>query len=95
MPHIKFTSPYKTSDGKTRKQGETVYVSSKDARGILADKRGEVVHPTGAEVVELATGKPPKPKPAAKPGPAEASTGVEAKQPRKPASDESKKTEDG
>lgn len=95
MPHIKFTCPYRTSDGKTHQQGETVYVSSKDAAGILADGRGHKVTPTPAEVVELATGKKPK----AKPAPAAKAEPAEPKQPRRPAPApapaETKKPEDG
>ncbi|MBB5431347.1 hypothetical protein [Nocardiopsis composta] len=61
MPHVKFGVPYTTSDGKTHVQGETAYVSSGDAKKIVADGRGKVVKLSPEEVLEVAGVQAPKP----------------------------------
>ncbi|KOX10141.1 hypothetical protein [Nocardiopsis sp. NRRL B-16309] len=59
MPHVKIGYPHKAKDGTKRVQGETVYVSSEEARALVADGKGKVVKPSPEEVVKLGGGKVP------------------------------------
>lgn len=59
MPHVKIGYPHKSKDGTRRVQGETVYVSSAEAKTLVADGKGKIVKPTPEEVVALGGGKVP------------------------------------
>jgi len=60
MPHVKIGYPHKAPDGTKRVQGETVYVSSAEAAGIVADGKGKIVKVKPAEAVKIAEASKPK-----------------------------------
>ena len=60
MPHVKIGYPHKAPDGTKRTQGETVYVSSTEAEGIVADGKGKVVKVSPKEAVKIAEASKPK-----------------------------------
>lgn len=60
MPHVHISYPHRAKDGTKRVQGETVYVTSAEARTLVADGKGKVVTPTPQEVVKLAEASKPK-----------------------------------
>jgi len=66
MPHVRIGYPHKAPDGTKRVQGETVYVSSTEAAGIVADGKGKIVKVDPAEAVKIAEAAKPKAKPAPK-----------------------------
>ena len=66
MPHVKIGYPHKAPDGTKRTQGETVYVSSTEAAGIVADGKGKVVKVSPDEAVKIAEASKPKAKSAPK-----------------------------
>lgn len=59
MPHVKIGYPHKAKDGTKRVQGDIVYVTSEEARNIVADGKGKIVKPSPEEVVKLGGGKVP------------------------------------
>ncbi|GAA0972699.1 hypothetical protein Q7689_00305 [Nocardiopsis tropica] len=60
MPHVKIGYPHKAPDGTKRTQGETVYVSSSEAEGIVADGKGKIVKVSAEEAVKIAEASKPK-----------------------------------
>ena len=60
MPHVKIGYPHKAPDGTKRVQGETVYVSSAEAEGIVADGKGKIVKVSPKEAVKIAEAAKPK-----------------------------------
>ncbi|MEU0236779.1 hypothetical protein ABZ234_03745 [Nocardiopsis sp. NPDC006198] len=60
MPHVKIGYPHKAPDGSKRTQGETVYVSSAEAEGIVADGKGKIVKVSPDEAVKIAEAAKPK-----------------------------------
>lgn len=64
MPHVHISYPHKAKDGTKRVQGDTVYVTSTEAKNLVADGKGKIVTPSPEEVVALAGKKvPAKPEP--------------------------------
>jgi len=69
MPHVKIGYPHKAPDGTKRTQGETVYMSSAEAEGIVADGKGKIVKVSPKEAVKIAKAAADAAKPKAKVAP--------------------------
>lgn len=66
MPHVRIGYPHRAKDGTKRVQGDIVYLTSAEARAVVADGKGTIVQPSPEEVVKLAGKKVPA-KPAQEP----------------------------
>ena len=70
MPHIEVSFPHRGDDGKTRKAGDVVYVSSAEARRLVGDSVAKVIPTPKPETPTTSTPTEPesteKPKPTAR-----------------------------